>query len=115
MLKTVPHRVPPRTPRACFRFLDSILMLPLVLDGPQRVPDATYICLARSTRQGSGEQVFHNTKRSHAATSDEGSSTVLARQWRLVGESREDGCSTNAAGLLIALVPTKMGGSSHYE
>ena len=34
---------------------------------------------------------------------------------RLVGESREDGGSANAAGLVIVLVPTKMGGSIHYE
>ena len=33
----------------------------------------------------------------------------------LVGESREDGGSANAAGLVIVLVPTKMGGSGHYE
>ena len=33
----------------------------------------------------------------------------------LVGESREDGGSAIAAGLMIMLVPTKMGGSSHYE
>ena len=36
----------------------------------------------------------------------------------LVGESREDGGSANErsrAGLMIVLVPTKMGGSSHYE
>ena len=38
----------------------------------------------------------------HAATSDEGSRTVLlARQWRFLGGSREDGFSANAAGLLI--------------
>ena len=61
--------------------------------------------------------MFHNTTRSHAATSDEGPSTVLTRQWRLMGESREDCCSAHAAGLLIVLVPTKMGGSGsgHYE
>ena len=34
---------------------------------------------------------------------------------RLVGESREDVGSANAAGLVIVLVPTKMGGSIHYE
>ena len=79
------------------------------------VPDATHICLARSTRQGFGEQVFRNATRSYAAKSDEGSRTVLARQWRLVGESREGDCSANAAGQLIVLVPTKMGGSGHYE
>ena len=33
----------------------------------------------------------------------------------LVGDSREGGGSANAAGLMIVLVPTKMGGSGHYE
>ena len=34
---------------------------------------------------------------------------------RLVGESREDGGSANAAGLMTVLVPKKTGGSSRYE
>ena len=33
----------------------------------------------------------------------------------LVGESGEDGGSANAAGLVIVLVPTKMGGSGRSE
>ena len=113
-----PHT--PRTPRACGGPHEPIAMRPLAFGARWAtwVPDATRVCLARSDRKGSGEEVFHNTTRPHAATSDEGSSTVPARRLvsgRLVGGSREDGGSANAAGLVVVLVPTKMGGSSHYE
>ena len=84
------------------------------------VPGVTLVCLAHSDRQDPGGEVENRcfTTTPHdlmlrCSTKDQ------ARCWlvwggRVVG-SREDGGSSNAAGLLIVSVAAKMGGSGHSQ
>ena len=78
------QRATPRTPQACCRPPGSTLMRPLVLDESRgSLTQLTFVWLALLVRVLENRCfTTHNTTRSHTATSDEGSSTVLARQWR---------------------------------
>ena len=90
-------------------------MRPLVLDGPRgSLTQLAFVSLAPIAR--ALENRCFTTPRDlmlRRPTKDQTRCRLVSDG--LVGESREDGGSANAAGLVIVLVPTKMGGSSHYE